>query len=105
MHWIILVISGTLEALWATALADSDGLRHRRATLVFIVSVLASTAGLAYAMTAIPTGTAYAIWVGIGTVLTVVVAVIRRSETLTWVRALLLLGIVAGVVGLKVASS
>lgn len=66
MAWIVLIISGALETVWAVALAQSDGLRKIRATIVFLVSMIVSMAGLGYAMTQISTGTAYAVWVGIG---------------------------------------
>ncbi len=104
MHWLVLVISGLLEAVWATALAASDGFRRRWPTAVFAGSLLASMAGLAWAMTALPTGTSYAVWVGIGAVGTVLLAVARRDERLTPVRAALLALLVACVVGLKAVS-
>jgi quaternary ammonium compound-resistance protein SugE len=55
-------------------------------------------------MLTIPVGTAYAVWVGIGAVLTVLVAIVRGDERLTVARALLLVGLVGSVVGLKVVS-
>jgi len=61
-------------------------------------------AGLAYAMTDIPVGTAYAVWVGIGAVLTVVIAVARKKETLSLGRAALLVALVGCIIGLKVVS-
>ena len=71
MSWIVLVLSGALEAVWAVALSLSRGLSRWRPTTVFVVAMALSMAGLAYAMQEIPTGTAYAVWVGIGAVLTV----------------------------------
>lgn len=61
-------------------------------------------AGLSYAMTSIPTGTAYAVWVGIGAVLTVGISIVRGEESANITRIMLLLGIVACVVGLKVVA-
>lgn len=104
MSWIILIASGVLEAVWATALGASDGLRRPRATLVFAVTSIASLYGLAVAMTDIPTGTAYAVWTATGATLTVAWAMLRGTEPATLRRVLLLLGIVACVVGLKVVS-
>lgn len=104
MDWLILVASGVLEAVWATALGDSHGFRRPVPTVVFVVAMIASMAGLAYAMVTISVGTAYATWVGIGAVLTVLIAVVRRQETLSPVRALLLAVLVASVVGLKAVS-
>lgn len=104
MTWIVLTGSGLLEAVWASALSASRGFRRPLPTILFVVALVASMAGLAYAMTEIATGTAYAVWVGIGAVLTVVWAIIRRRERATIARVLLLLLLVAGVVGLKVVS-
>jgi quaternary ammonium compound-resistance protein SugE len=61
-------------------------------------------AGLAFAMHSIPTGTAYAVWVGIGAVLTVVLAVLRKQERFSVTRAVLLAGLIGCVVGLKAVS-
>ncbi|KRB44143.1 MULTISPECIES: multidrug efflux SMR transporter [unclassified Terrabacter] len=101
MHWLVLILSGALEAVWATALAASDGFRRPRPTLLFGVSLVLSMVGLAWAMTALPTGTAYAVWVGIGAVGTVLLAVARGQERLGAARAALLLVLVTCVAGLK----
>ena len=66
MDWVILLASGVLEAVWATALGRSEGFARLGPTVVFGVSLVASMAGLAYAMRTLPTPTAYAVWVGIG---------------------------------------
>ena len=104
MAWIILIASGVLEAVWASALAASKGFRRVAPTVVFAVALLVSMAGLAYAMTEISTGTAYAVWVGIGATLTVVWAIVTRRERASTARILLLLLLVACVIGLKVVS-
>lgn len=104
MDWVLLIGSGVLEAVWATALGASDGLRRRRPALVFLVATVLSVWGLAVAMQTIPTGTAYAVWTATGASLTVVWAMARGTEPATLVRVLLLLGIVGCVVGLKVVS-
>lgn len=104
MAWLVLVISGFFEAAWATALGMSDNFGRRRPTLVFAVALPASMAGLAYAMTSIPTGTAYAVWVGIGATLTVLWAMLTKTETASTARVLLLVMLVGSVVGLKAVS-
>jgi quaternary ammonium compound-resistance protein SugE len=104
MDWVLLIGSGVLEAVWATALGASDGLRRRRPALVFLVATVLSVWGLAVAMQTIPTGTAYAVWTATGASLTVVWAMLRGTEPTTLVRVLLLLGVVSCVVGLKVVS-
>ena len=65
MSWIVLILSGVLEAVWATALGRSEGLSRLWPSVVFVGALLASMAGLAFAMREIPTGTAYAVWVGV----------------------------------------
>lgn len=104
MYWALLIASGLLEAVWATALGASENFKKPKPTALFLVTMVISTAGLAVAMTAIPVGTAYAVWVGIGAVLTVAIAIVRGDEPATLVRVLLLLGIVACVIGLKVVA-
>jgi quaternary ammonium compound-resistance protein SugE len=101
MFWFVLFLSGVLEAVWATALAASDGFRRPRPTIVFAISLLFSMVGLAWAMTGLPAGTAYAVWVGIGAVGTVLLAVARGQERLDLARGLLLLLLVGCVAGLK----
>ena len=101
MSWFVLVLSGVLEAVWATALGKSEGLGRLAPSVVFATALLASMAGLAFAMRELPVGTAYAVWVGIGAVLTVVYAMSTGEEPLSALKVLFLVMIVAGVVGLK----
>ncbi|CAD6002714.1 multidrug efflux SMR transporter [Agreia sp. COWG] len=102
MSWIILIVSGVLEAVWATALDKSEGFTKLWPTITFVVSLALSMGGLAYAMRDIPVGTSYAVWVGIGAALTVGYAMFFGGEGVSVVKLLLVLGIVACVVGLKV---
>jgi quaternary ammonium compound-resistance protein SugE len=104
MAWVVLVASGVLESVWASALGASNGFKKPKPTALFAVSLVLSMAGLAYAMTDLPVGTAYAVWVGIGAVLTVVIAVVRKQEILTVARALLLVALIGCVIGLKAVS-
>ncbi len=101
MSWIVLVISGILEAVWATALGKSEGFTKVWPTIVFGVALLLSMAGLAYAMREISTGTAYAVWVGIGVSLTVGYAMIFGGEPASLLKFLLILGLVGCIIGLK----
>lgn len=103
MSWLILVVSGVLEAVWATALGKSEGFSKLGPTAVFVVALVASMAGLAYAMRDLPVGTAYAVWVGIGAVLTVVYAMATGEQAVSALKVFFLLMIVGGVVGLKLA--
>lgn len=104
MSWIILIVSGLLEAVWATALGKSEGFTKPVPSIVFGVGLVLSMIGLAIAMREIPTGTAYAIWVGIGAALTVTYAMVTGAEAVSVVKVLLILGLVGCVIGLKVVS-
>lgn len=103
MAWFVLVLSGVLEAVWATALSRTEGFTRLVPSAVFLVAVTASMVGLGYAMRTLPVGTAYAVWVGIGAALTVVIAMASGDEPVSVVRILLLLGLVGCVIGLKLA--
>jgi quaternary ammonium compound-resistance protein SugE len=102
VSWLVLVLSGVLEAVWATALGRSEGFSRLAPSVVFAVALVLSMVGLAYAMRELPVGTAYAVWVGIGAVLTVVIAMVSGEEAVSPVKLLLLAGIVGCVVGLEV---
>jgi quaternary ammonium compound-resistance protein SugE len=102
--WIVLIFSGVLEAVWATALGRSDGLSRVGPTVVFLVALALSMGGLAYAMRTLPTGTSYAIWVGIGAALTVGIGMATGSDPVSPAKVLLLVGLVACIVGLKIVA-
>ncbi|MGH1549095.1 DMT family transporter [Leifsonia poae] len=101
MSWIVLVLSGVLEAVWATALGKSEGFSRLWPTVVFAGALVASMGGLAFAMREISTGTAYAVWVGIGAALTVLYAMLFGGDGFSLVKALLIVGLFGCVVGLK----
>ncbi|GAA1480763.1 multidrug efflux SMR transporter [Gordonia sinesedis] len=101
MSWIVLIISGVLEAVWATALGKTEGFTRLTPSIVFGVALIASMAGLAYAMRDLPIGTAYAVWTGIGAVLTVTYAIATGSEPASVLKVIFLAMIIGGIVGLK----
>ncbi|BBX94094.1 QacE family quaternary ammonium compound efflux SMR transporter [Mycolicibacterium boenickei] len=101
MAWLILVVSGVLEAVWATALSKTEGFTRLVPSVVFFVALALSMGGLAVAMRSLPPGTSYAIWVGIGAVLTVGFAMITGAESASVIKILLMLGVVGCIVGLK----
>lgn len=101
MAWVVLVISGLLETVWAVALHRSAGLSRLAPSVVFVGALVLSMAGLARALREIPVGTGYAVWVGIGAAGTAVVGMVALGEPATVPRALCLLLVIAGVVGLK----
>lgn len=104
MAWLVLILSGSLEAVWAAALSASKGFRRWKPTLVFFVAMIISVGGLAWAMQFLPTGTAYAVWTGVGATLTVTWAYITKQERMTVARVVLLCVLVFSIVGLKVVS-
>jgi quaternary ammonium compound-resistance protein SugE len=104
MAWLVLVVSGVLEAVWATALGKSDGFTRLVPSLVFGVALALSMVGLAVAMRSLPVGTSYAVWVGIGAVLTIAYAMLTGGESASLVKVVLMTGIVGCVIGLKVIS-
>lgn len=105
MSWIILIASGVLEAVWATALGKSEGFTKLWPSVVFGVAIVVSMAGLAFAMRDISVGTAYAVWVGIGASLTVLYAMIFGGEPASLIKVLLILGLLGCIVGLKLVDT
>nr|ART40109.1 K428 [uncultured bacterium] len=103
MPWVILILSGAMEAVWATALGKSEGFSRPVPTLLFVAGLVLSMAGLGLAMRSIPTPTAYAIWVSIGVIGTALYAVAFDDHSMSPVKAVLLATLVGSVVGLKLS--
>ncbi|TWF95950.1 DMT family transporter [Saccharopolyspora dendranthemae] len=103
MAWIVLIISGMFEAVWAVALGKSEGFSRLAPSLVFVGALAISMGGLALAMRTLPTGTSYAVWVAVGAVLTVGYSMATGDETISPLKLALLLGLITCVVGLKLA--
>ncbi len=104
MNWLILIVAGLFEVVWATALKMSNGFRNPLADVVFVAGMALSVWLLAVAMKTIPTGTAYAVWTGIGAIGGVVVGIIAFGESASALRIASAALIVAGIVGLKLAA-
>jgi quaternary ammonium compound-resistance protein SugE len=102
MAWIVLVISGVLETVWAVALERSAGFTRPLPVAVFGIGLLFSMAGLGYALRSIPVGTGYAVWVGVGVVVTAVTGIVALGEPATLPRIICLILVVAGIAGLKI---
>ena len=105
MAWVILIVSGLLEAGWALSLKASDGLSKLWPSVAFFVLLAASMAGLMFALKTLPVGPAYAVWVGIGAVLTAVIGMIAFKDPVNVLTIGSIVLIIAGVVGLQVAGS
>lgn len=102
MSWIVLALAGVLEAVWAVALDATQGFKRLRPAIVFVIAAPLSLVGLGFAMREIPTGTAYAVWTGIGAALTVLWSIARRKERASAAKLGLVALLIACVVGLKV---
>ena len=101
MSWLVLVVSGLLETVWAVALSRSAGFTRLFPSMIFGVALVLSMVGLGYALGSLPVGTAYAVWVGIGVAGTAVVGMLWLGESASLPRVVSLLLVVAGVIGLK----
>lgn len=101
MAWIVLIVSGLFEAVWAIALGKTEGFSRLVPSVVFGAGLIISMAGLAYAMKDISTGTAYAVWVGIGASMTIIYGMAVDGESISWAKVLLLTALVGCIVGLK----
>ncbi|QBI51880.1 DMT family transporter [Streptomonospora litoralis] len=101
MAWLLLVLSGLLESVWALALSASHGFTRLWPSLIFAVGLALSMSGLAFALRSIPVGTGYAVWVGIGAVGTAVAGMAWFGESASVAKVVCLLLIVSGIVGLK----
>lgn len=101
--WALLLVSGVLEAVWATALGASEGFGRPGPTVLFGAALALSMLTLARAARTIPMGTAYAVWTGVGAVLTVGWAAATGEQGLSVPQTVFLAGIVACVAGLRLA--
>jgi quaternary ammonium compound-resistance protein SugE len=104
MPWLWLIVGGLFEVGFTTSLRFVDGFRNLPWTLAFLASVAVSMGLLEVASRSIPMGTAYAVWGGIGAVGTVIVGILWFHEPASTVRLLLILGIVAAIAALRLAS-
>ena len=104
MNWIFLIAAGLCEVAWAVALKMSNGFRNLVADAVCIAGMALSMWFLSIAMKTIPMGTAYAVWTGIGTVGVAAAGIAAFGESASALRIVSAALIIAGIVGLKLAS-
>lgn len=105
MAWIALFVAGLLEIGWAVGLKYTEGFTRLWPTVGTAVALVASMALLAFAMRTLPLGTSYAVWTGIGTVGTAILGIALFREPATALRIACIAMIVAGIIGLKLASA
>ncbi|CAN5225787.1 quaternary ammonium compound efflux SMR transporter SugE [soil metagenome] len=104
MHWILLILAGIFEVGWAVGLKYTYGFTRLWPTIGTITSMAISLALLGFALRALPLGTAYAIWTGIGAVGTVTLGILLFDEPADTLRLVSIGLIVAGIVGLRLAT-
>ena len=102
--WLLLLIAGLLEIVWATSMKASAGFTKMPLTVLTIVVAWASFALLGLAMKSLPVGSAYAVWIGIGAVGAAVLGVLLFHEPVTPARISCIALIVAGILGLRLTS-
>ena len=105
MAWLILVLAGLFEVGWAIGLKYTHGFSRLWPTVGTVIAMLVSLALLGIAMKSLPVGTAYAVWVGVGAVGTVILGIILFGEPANPARLISVGLIIAGIIGLKLASS
>ncbi|MBO0334768.1 quaternary ammonium compound efflux SMR transporter SugE [Sneathiella sp. CAU 1612] len=104
MAWIYLVAAGILEIIWAYSMKQSEGFSRLTPSIVTIVTMIASFALLSLAMRALPLGTAYTVWTGIGAVGAFLVGVFVLGELASPMRVIAALLIVSGLVLMNMSS-
>ncbi len=104
MTWIILTIAGFFEVGWAIGLKYTAGFTRLWPTVGTLLSMIISLWLLGIAMKSLPVGTAYAVWVGVGAVGTVVLGIVLFGEPVNIARLISIVLIIAGIVGLKLAT-
>jgi quaternary ammonium compound-resistance protein SugE len=102
--WLILFVAGLFEIGWAIGLKYTEGFTRLWPTLLTAVALLASMGMLGVAVRYLPVGTAYAVWVGVGAVGTAVLGIVLLGEAASFGRVASIGLIVAGIVGLKLAT-
>ncbi|MDQ7883764.1 quaternary ammonium compound efflux SMR transporter SugE [Atlantibacter hermannii] len=104
MSWIILLIAGLLEVVWAVGLKYTHGFSRLTPSIITITAMIVSIVLLSWAMKTLPTGTAYAVWTGIGAVGAAITGMVLLGESTSMARIVSLGLIVAGIIGLKLST-
>jgi quaternary ammonium compound-resistance protein SugE len=104
MSWLLLIVAGLLEVGWAIGLKYTEGFTRTWPSVGTVFAMTASIVLLGIAVKSLPVGTAYAVWVGIGAVGTVILGIVLFNEPADTLRLVSLGLIIAGIVGLKLAT-
>jgi quaternary ammonium compound-resistance protein SugE len=104
MDWLLLIIAGVFEIIWATGLKYTEGFTRLWPSVGTLAAMAVSIVLLAQALRTIPVGTGYAVWTGIGAAGTALMGIVLFGESRYALRLLCIGVIVAGIVGLKFSS-
>ena len=104
MHWLLLVLAGLLEVVWAIGLKYTQGFTKPLASAITVAAMIGSVVLLGLALKQIPVGTAYGIWVGIGAVGAAILGMVLFAESVSALKIVSLALIVAGIAGLKASA-
>ncbi len=105
MAWLILIIAGLFEVVWAFSMKQSEGFTRFWPSVVTMVAILASFGLLAWSMRVLPLGTAYTVWTGIGAIGAFIVGIVMLGEAVSALRVAAAVLIVSGMVLMKLSSS
>lgn len=103
MAWIYLALAAVFEVIFATSMKYAEGFTRPWPTVITVVAVIAGISFLTLAMKTLPLSVAYPIWTAVGTLGTVILGFVFFGEPITWVKAISVAAIIAGVAGLKVS--
>lgn len=104
MAWIMLIVAGLFEVVWAIGLKYTEGFTRLWPTVGTVAAMVISIVLLGVAMKTLPVGTSYAVWVGVGAVGTAILGIVLLGESASIGRLVSLGFIVVGIVGLKLAT-
>lgn len=104
MAWVILIVAGLFEVGWAIGLKYTEGFSRPWPTIWTAVAMIISLWLLGIAMKSLPVGTAYGVWVGVGAVGTVILGIVLLGEPASAARLISVALIIAGIIGLKLAT-
>ncbi len=104
MNWFLLVLAGLLEAGWAIGLKLSEGFTRPLASVLTALAIVASMVLLGIAVPTLPIGTAYAVWVGIGSLGAAILGIVLLGEAATPGRLFFLALLLVAIVGLKLTA-
>jgi quaternary ammonium compound-resistance protein SugE len=105
MVWLVLVVAGLFEIVWAVGLKYTEGFTRLWPTIGTVAAMAISFGLLSQALRTLPVGTAYAVWTGIGAIGTAIVGILLLGESAAPARLLCIAMIGAGIVGLKLVSA